>query len=139
ELLKRLLQNCDPRLQYSDHLETWGRDFFEVARKSQLEGIIAKDSAASYHERRTRHWLKIKIEQRQEFIIAGYTAPRRSRSDIGSLILAYYERSDGKPTGRLRFAGHVGSGLDTAMRAELKRKLDRLARKQSPFAERHPT
>jgi bifunctional non-homologous end joining protein LigD len=139
ELLRQLLQNCDPRLQYSDHVEAKGVEFFEAARNSELEGIIAKDGAAAYHSARTRHWLKIKIEKRQEFLIAGYTAPRRSRSDIGSLILAYNERVNGKPTGRLRFAGHVGSGMDTAMRAQLKKKLDALVRKESPFSERHPT
>ncbi|MGV3590622.1 MAG: DNA ligase D [Gammaproteobacteria bacterium] len=139
QLLKKLLADCDPRLQYSDHIETHGIDFFEAARSSELEGIIAKDAAATYHSQRTRHWLKIKLEKRQEFLIAGYTAPRRSRSDIGSLLLAYYERKNGKPTGRLRFAGHVGSGMDTETRAELKKKLDRLARKTSPFDERHPT
>lgn len=138
-LLQRLMQNCDPRLQYSDHLETHGRDFFEAARKSELEGIIAKDGSAAYQSQRTRHWLKVKLEKRQEFIIAGYTAPRRSRSDIGSLVLAYNERANGKPTGRLRFAGHVGSGMDTDTRAQLKAKLDRRARKGSPFAERHAT
>lgn len=138
-LLKKLLEGCDPRLHYSDHIETKGIEFFEAARSNELEGIIAKDAAATYHSQRTRHWLKIKLEKRQEFVIAGYTAPRRSRSDIGSLVLAYYERKDGKPTGRLRFAGHVGSGMDTATRAELKKKLDRLARKTSPFDERHPT
>lgn len=138
-LLKKLLQDCDPRLQYSDHIETAGRDFFALAQRNGLEGIIAKDAQASYHSTRTRHWLKIKVEQRQEFIIAGYTAPRRSRSDIGSLILAYYERKDGKSTGRLRFAGHVGSGMDTEMRAELKKKLGKLARKTSPFDVRTPT
>ncbi len=139
ELLKTLLEGCDARLQYSDHVETEGREFFEAARKNELEGIIAKDGAATYYTTRTRHWLKIKIEKRQEFIIVGYTAPRRSRSDIGSLVLAYYERVNGKPTGRLRFAGHVGSGMDTATRALLKRRLDALARKTSPFDERHPT
>jgi bifunctional non-homologous end joining protein LigD len=120
-------------------VETQGKDFFELARKNELEGIIAKDGAATYYTSRTRHWLKVKIEKRQEFIIAGYTAPRRSRSDIGSLILAYYERVNGKPTGRLRFAGHVGSGMDTALRAQLKKRLDQIARKDSPFDERHPT
>ncbi|MEY4642777.1 MAG: hypothetical protein RLZZ227_2771 [Pseudomonadota bacterium] len=138
-LLQKLIKNCAPRLQYSDHLDTHGRDFYEAARKSNLEGIIAKDGAATYQSTRTRHWLKIKLEKRQEFIIAGYTAPRRLRSDIGSLVLAYYERKGGKSTGRLRFAGHVGSGMDTQMRALLKEKLDRLAVKAMPFAEKPKT
>lgn len=138
-LLKLLLEGCDPRLRYSDHVETRGRDFFELAKQSQLEGIIAKDGAATYYAARTRHWLKAKVEKRQEFIVAGYTAPRRSRSDIGSLILAYNERKHGKPTGRLRFAGHVGSGMDAATRTELKKALDKIARKDSPFSEKHPT
>lgn len=133
QLLRRLLENCDSHLQYSDHVETRGTDFFAVAKQNQLEGIIAKDGSAAYYSRRTRHWLKIKIEQRQEFLIAGYTAPRRSRSDIGSLVLAYYERKNGKPTGRLRFAGHVGTGLDTQTRAQLKKRLDERVRKTPAF------
>ncbi|MES2606136.1 MAG: non-homologous end-joining DNA ligase [Pseudomonadota bacterium] len=135
QLLKQLVPNCYPKLQYSDHVVGHGLDFFEAARKSHLEGIIAKDGTAPYQTRRTRHWLKIKVEQRQEFLIAGYTAPRRSRSDIGSLVLAYYERVNGKSTGRLRFAGHVGTGMDTELRADLKEKLDKLERKTSPFDE----
>ncbi|MES2625049.1 MAG: non-homologous end-joining DNA ligase, partial [Pseudomonadota bacterium] len=139
QLLQQLLEGCDERLQYSDHVETSGVDFFEAAKKGGLEGILAKDLEATYQTgSRTRHWLKIKLEQRQEFIIAGYTQPRRSRSDIGSLVLGYYG-TEGKTAGKLRFAGHVGSGMDTAMRAELKQKLDKRALKKSPFAEHVPT
>jgi bifunctional non-homologous end joining protein LigD len=139
QLLQQLLEGCDERLRYSDHVETSGSDFFAAARENQLEGIIAKDLSASYQtDRRTRHWLKIKIEQRQEFVIAGYTAPRGSRSDIGSLVLGYYG-TKGKAAGKLRFAGHVGSGMDTRIRAQLKAKLDKLAQQKSPFAERVST
>ena len=135
QLLQQLLAGCDVQLQYSDHVATSGIAFFEAARQGKLEGIVAKDAAAAYQTgRRTRHWLKVKIAQRQEFVIAGYTQPRRSRSDIGSLVLAYYGTS-GKTAGKLRFAGHVGSGMDTRMRAELKQKLDRLVLQKSPFAE----
>lgn len=139
QLLQQLLEGCDERLRYSDHVETNGMGLFKAAREGKLEGIIAKDLAASYQTgSRTRHWLKIKIEQRQEFVIAGYTAPRRSRSDIGSLVLGYYG-ARGNTAGKLRFAGHVGSGMDARMRAELKAKLDKLALAKSPFAERIPT
>ncbi len=139
KLLQQLLEGCDERLRYSDHVETNGVDFFAAARKGKLEGILAKDLAASYQTgSRTRHWLKIKIEQRQEFVIAGYTAPRRSRSDIGSLVLGYFG-TKGKTAGKLRFAGHVGSGMDEAMRTELKTKLDKLALDKCPFAEPPPT
>ena len=42
----------------------------------------------------------------QEFVVAGYTLPQKSRKHFGSLILGYYE---GK---RLIFAGHVGTGFN---------------------------
>ena len=47
------------------------------------------------------------LDQRQEFVIGGYTDPKGSRTGIGSLLLGYYDKD-----GTLRYAGHVGSGFD---------------------------
>ncbi|MEX0618662.1 MAG: DNA ligase D [Pseudohongiellaceae bacterium] len=128
-LLSELLRGTDERLRYSDHVVSDGTAFFRLVCEQGLEGMIAKDGSAPYRDgKRTRHWLKIKREQRQEFIIAGYTEPRKTRTDIGSLLLAYYDEA-----GSLQFAGHVGSGLDSKTRAALKAKLDALARKTSPL------
>ena len=38
-------------------------------------------------------------------MIGGYTAPRGSRTDLGALLLGYYD------DGELRYAGKVGTGF----------------------------
>ncbi|MGV3763798.1 DNA polymerase ligase N-terminal domain-containing protein, partial [Parapedobacter sp.] len=51
-----------------------GMAFFEAAGKLGLEGIVAKRSASTYHPgERTRDWLKIKLQKRQEVVIGGFT------------------------------------------------------------------
>ena len=57
---------------------------------------------------RSRAWLKLKIEFRQEFVVGGYTEPRNSRQHIGALLLGYYDR------GRLIYVGHTGGGFTGA-------------------------
>ena len=54
---------------------------------------------------RSRDWLKLKIEFRQEFVVGGYTEPRNSREHIGALLLGYFD-SD-----RFIYVGHTGGGF----------------------------
>jgi bifunctional non-homologous end joining protein LigD len=42
--------------------------------------------------RRSADWLKIKTARRQEAVIVGFTAPRRSRPYFGALVLAVGDR-----------------------------------------------
>src|ERR1700743_3563247 len=59
---------------------------------------------------RTADWLKVKTAQRQEVVIAGFTAPRRSRPFFGALTLAVREN------GFWRYIGHVGTGFSPEAR-----------------------
>lgn len=94
------------------------------------EGIMAKRYEAPYTPgKRTSDWLKIKLENRQELVIGGWTEPRRSRTHLGSLLLGYYDE-----TGAFRYAGHTGTGFSRETLAEVGKKLKRLERKTSPFA-----
>jgi bifunctional non-homologous end joining protein LigD len=84
-----------------------GAPLMAEARARGWEGIIAKDARSIYRPgRRTRDWRKLKLVQRQELVVGGYTEPRNSRAWFGALLL-------GLPTtgGRLRYAGHVGGGF----------------------------
>ena len=63
-------------------------------------------------------------------VIAGFTAPRRSRPYFGALVLAV---RDGKAW---RYIGHVGAGFSYAALEELHRKLLPLQTGKSPFAGR---
>ena len=59
------------------------------------EGSIAKLKNSKYETgHRSSAWTKIKFHKGQEFVIAGYTHPRRSRKYFGALVLAYYQEND---------------------------------------------
>ena len=55
-------------------------------------------------------------------MIGGYTAPRGSRTDLGALLLGYYD------DGRLRYAGKVGTGFTQATLRDLAARLAPLRR-----------
>ncbi len=112
---------------YGDHVLAHGREFYEAAAEQQLEGIVAKRRASPYVAGRSRDWLKIKCQRRQEFVIGGYTAPKGSRAHLGALHLGLYER------GQLVYVSKVGTGFDDATLARLAETLGPLARATSPF------
>lgn len=102
----------------------------ESAAKLRMEGVVAKRADAPYVSARTPSWLKLKVRQRQEFVVAGFTDrgddPRAA--EIGSLILGVHDAQ-----GRLVPVGNVGTGWNATTAAALKRKLVALERKSSPF------
>jgi len=107
-LLKMLLEDVDDKtLVYSDHIEEHGTDFYKEAVNTGLEGIIAKNGDSSYTSLRSKNWLKIKAEHRQEVVIVGYTAPKGSRKHFGALVLAIYNH------GAFDYVGNVGTGFNT--------------------------
>jgi len=100
------------------------------ARKRGWEGIIAKRVDAPYEPGRRSHaWLKLKIERRQEFVVCGWTEPRRSREHIGALLLGYYDRD-----GTLVYAGHTGTGFSRETLLDLSKRLGRIETTRSPFS-----
>jgi bifunctional non-homologous end joining protein LigD len=101
------------------------------AREGGWEGLIAKRSDAPYQPgRRSRAWLKLKLENRQEFVVGGWTEPRGSRPHLGALLLGFHDEA-----GRLIYAGHTGTGMSHDDLRDLHRRLSRLGRKTTPFAE----
>ena len=128
ERLRRLLPK-HPLLSFSAHRGQYGSKFFEQAQKQGLEGIMAKRRQSQYLSgTRTTDWLKIKTARRQEVVIVGFTAPRRSRPYFGALVLAVRE---GKAW---RYIGHVGTGFSHASLEQLHAKLLPLRTASSPFA-----
>ena len=77
---------------------------------------------------RTADWLKVKTAQRQEVVIAGFTAPRRTRPFFGALVLAVREDD------AWRYIGHVGTGFSHQALEELHGKLVKLKTAKSPFS-----
>src|SRR5690349_2284312 len=73
-------------VRFSDHLEGEAGEVLDKACKLGLEGLIGKRSDAVYVAGRTKTWIKLKCRPRQDFVIAGYTAPAGSRSGFGALL-----------------------------------------------------
>jgi bifunctional non-homologous end joining protein LigD len=128
---KRLLQEkivAGGVIQFSDHYAEKGLDLFEAAKRRGLEGIVAKKRGSAYEEKRSANWLKIKITQRQECVIGGYTDPEGSREYFGALVLGLYD-----PRGRLIHVGQAGTGFDQKTLKEIFLALQPLKTKQNPF------
>ena len=114
-------------VRYADHVVERGEAFFDACSEQRLEGIIAKRLAGRYVAGRSRDWLKIKCERRQEFVIGGYTMPQGTRAHFGALHLGLYDGA------RLVYVSKVGTGFDEAALDRLMGKLRPLARATSPF------
>jgi bifunctional non-homologous end joining protein LigD len=131
KLLKRAFSFAPP-LRFLPHRNESGEAFFEAACKKGWEGIIAKRADAPYRHSRSRDWLKFKCAKGQELVIGGFSEPKGSRTGFGALLVGYYD-DDG-----LRYAGKVGTGYDEETLTRLRRRMDRLARKTSPFVDDVP-
>ena len=100
---------------------------WEQACREGWEGVIAKRRGSLYEHRRSRAWLKMKCEATQELVAGGFTDPRGGRVGLGALLVGYFEH------GVLRFAGKVGTGFDTALLLNLRRRLDAIEIPHTPF------
>ena len=73
-------------------------------------------------------WLKFKVKQEDEFVIAGYTAPAGAREHFGALLLAAYEGD------KLQYVGKVGTGFSQETLAQPFRKFQpRSPKPRSPI------
>ena len=127
ELLRGIVAASEV-LRYSDHHVGQGTALFHAAKQKGLEGIVAKRRSSHYIQKRSREWLKMKITQRQECVIGGYTDPKGSREHFGSVILGLYDDK-----GRLIHVGQAGSGFTEASHADLWQRLEKLKTSRSPF------
>ena len=134
KLVAALRAERSQHVRLGEVLELSGERALDEARRRGWEGVVAKKDDAPYEPgRRSSAWLKLKAENRQEFVVGGFTAPRNSREHIGSLLVGYYDGA------RLVYAGHVGTGFSRARLRELAELLEPLARPTSPFTTTPPT
>jgi len=127
QLLQERIENSG-LVHFSDHYAEKGLQLMKAARQRGLEGIVAKKRRSAYQEKRSGDWLKIKITQRQECVVGGYTDPEGSREYFGALVLGLYDRQQ-----RLIHVGQVGTGFDQKMLKEMFARLQPLETKKSPF------
>src|SRR5438270_6543674 len=116
-------------VRFSDHLAGEAHEVLDKACDMGLEGLIGKSVDSPYVAGRSKTWIKLKCRQRQDFVIAGYTAPGGSRTGFGALVLGVHD----VPGGKLKYAGKVGTGFDEHLLHSLTRRLAKLKRPDPPL------
>ena len=84
-------------------VEGRGIDFYRLAEKHDLEGIVAKRKDSIYiQDKRTKDWIKIKNLKDDDFVVCGYI---HKDNHMTSIILGQYQ------DGELIYKGHVTLGV----------------------------
>jgi bifunctional non-homologous end joining protein LigD len=138
KLLKQLKFTAPMRrVDLLDDPEPWER-----ARREGWEGVIAKRRGSPYEHRRSKLWLKMKCEASQELVVGGFTDPQGARVGLGALLVGYYAPSTSSGSSRAAsrdegddfvFAGKIGTGFDTKLLLDLRRRLDAAEIPKTPF------
>jgi bifunctional non-homologous end joining protein LigD len=106
-----------------------GAAMLTKARRAGWEGIIAKRTDARYRPgARSDDWLKLKLLFRAEFVVGGFTEPRKARPYFGALLLGAYDKQ-----GNFVYVGHTGGGFTRDSLATMHARLEKLERRSSPF------
>jgi bifunctional non-homologous end joining protein LigD len=127
-ILKEILPTNDDHVRLSKTFTANGLDFFEAAQKMGLEGIMAKRLSSVYTpDSRSKDWLKIKVNQRQEVVIGGFTNNEGSSKAFSSLLLGVYEK------GKLQYVGKVGTGFSGKMQEQMMAQFKPLISTKNPF------
>jgi bifunctional non-homologous end joining protein LigD len=129
ERLRRLLDGHEgEHLRYSIDAGPDAASALAAACRLKLEGLIAKRADAPYRSGRGTAWLKLKCQQRQEFVVGGFTDREGHAGEVGSLLLGVHDAQ-----GRLQPVGRVGTGWGAAEGRELRERLAALQAPTSPF------
>ena len=117
----------NPTIRVSGDLPGTAAQVIEAVRSLGLEGVIAKRRGSAYQPgERSSDWLKLKLENQQEFVIGGFRPDGRS---IDALVVGYYEDK------RLKFAAKVRAGFTPHIRDQLRNRLEPLQIPDCPFAD----
>ncbi|UPL08626.1 Putative DNA ligase-like protein [Pseudomonas sp. IsoF] len=129
--LQQLLDQDDSQwLRFSEGFDQPVDSLLDSACRMKLEGLIGKRADSPYTGRRSADWIKLKCQQRQEFVIVGYTDPKGSRSAFGALLLAVHDEG-----GALRYAGKVGTGFSAATLGSIHARLKPLQTAKPPLSQ----
>jgi bifunctional non-homologous end joining protein LigD len=127
-ILSEVLPVDDDRVRLSKVFHAKGIEFFKAATKIGLEGIMAKKADSTYtSDLRSREWLKIKVQRRQEVVIAGFTKNKDTEKPFSALILGVYQDK------KLIFSGKVGTGFSVALQKEMMAQFEPLITDKVPF------
>jgi len=128
ELLESLIVP-EHRLAPTLYVDGEGKPLADAARERGFEGVVAKRLGSRYQPgRRTSDWRKVKLLNRQDCVVLGWTPGTGSRgTTFGALLLGAYDK------GKLRWIGQVGTGFTDRMLADLMGRLEPLVRTDPPI------
>lgn len=127
-ILESVLNADFKNLYYSPYVKNRGLESFTAACKAGMEGIVAKRENSAYVGGRSSDWIKLKCDNRQEFVIGGYTQSDKRTRGVSSIILGIYEGSE------LIYVGRAGTGFTEREANGLEKKFGEYHRGNSPFA-----
>ncbi|QKJ32890.1 DNA ligase D [Mucilaginibacter mali] len=105
-----------------------GIEFFHAAEKAGIEGIMAKKANSAYSAGdRSKEWLKVKVERRQEVVIGAFTRNAGTEKLFSALAIGVYEK------GVLRYIGKVGTGWSEKKQKEMMAEFESLITNVCPF------
>lgn len=123
-LLEELLPK-DPVIRYSDQVKL---SLLRSAQKKGLEGLIAKKTGSLYTPGvRSKEWLKLKIRNRHEVVLGGFTHKKDSGRPFSSLLAGVYKGD------KLIYAGRIGTGFPVRQQQLLMKKMKPLITPGNPF------
>ncbi len=130
KILKSVLPKSE-NIKMSENFQTNGIEFFKLAEEMSLEGIMAKKEESLYYPgTRSKDWLKIKTEERQEVVIGGFTNNEQSAKKFSSLLVGVFKKN------QLVFTGKIGTGFTVKLQNELMKKFEPLIISDCPFINR---
>lgn len=129
---KKILNGCidyNDKVRFCDHKHEKGLPFLQQACEEGWEGLIAKRANSIYTAGRSKDWLKFKCMHQQEFVVGGFTKPKGSRTGFGAILVGFYD------SGKLMYAGKVGTGFNDQLLEKMHNQLSKIEIKASPFNE----
>ncbi|MBN9232123.1 MAG: DNA ligase D [Legionella sp.] len=128
EILQQSIPDNNPLLHINDYWLEQGDALYTYACEQGLEGIISKKKLSPYCSRRSKDWVKVKCNKRQEFIICGYSPPQGTRAHFGSLYLGVFNKK-----GTLDYTGNVGTGFTEKSLTQIFKLLQEHRTNKNPF------
>jgi DNA ligase D-like protein (predicted ligase) len=125
-LERRIIPKLTEPVRYTGTLDASLRDLVQSVKAQGLEGLVAKRRDSRYEPGlRSGAWMKMRINQGQEFVIGGYTVGTKT---FDALIIGYYEGD------RLIYTARTRNGFTPAVREQLFKRFLRLETAECPFA-----
>jgi bifunctional non-homologous end joining protein LigD len=112
-------------IRYSETLEATPAELIEAVRQQGFEGIVAKRRDSPYKPgQRSAVWQKMRVLQRRDFVIGGYTPAGRN---FDAILIGDYEWRT------LKYVAKVHGGFTPAIRAALFKQFQGLETDRCPF------